>query len=70
MLKLNNEVEIFLRFYKFNDEINYGAEEHFFSKFGVDFKLSFIKVTVCPRSSDPFYIVSYYIIWATTWTHS
>ena len=27
--------------------------------------------TVCPRSSDPFYIVSYYIIWVTTsWTYS
>ena len=27
--------------------------------------------TVCPRSSDPFYIVSYYIKWVTTsWTHS
>ena len=28
-------------------------------------------LTVCPRSSDPFYIVSYYIKWVTTsWTHS
>ena len=27
--------------------------------------------TVCPRSSDPFYIESYYIKWVTTsWTHS
>ena len=27
--------------------------------------------TVCPRSSDPFYIVSYYIKWVTTsWTNS
>ena len=27
--------------------------------------------TVCPSSSDPFYIVSYYIKWVTTsWTHS
>ena len=27
--------------------------------------------TVCPRSSDTFYIVSYYIKWVTTsWTHS
>ena len=27
--------------------------------------------TICPRISDPFYIVSYYIEWATTsWTHS
>ena len=26
---------------------------------------------MCPRSSDPFYIVSYYIKWVTTtWTHS
>ena len=25
--------------------------------------------TVCPRSSDPFYIVTYYIKWVTTsWT--
>ena len=27
--------------------------------------------TVCPGSSDPFYIVSYYVKWATTsWTYS
>ena len=27
--------------------------------------------TVCPRSSDPFYVVTYYIKWATTsWTDS
>ena len=27
--------------------------------------------TVCPKSSDPFHIVSYYIKWVTTsWTHS
>ena len=26
--------------------------------------------TVCPRISDPFYIVTYYIKWLTTsWTH-
>ena len=26
--------------------------------------------TVCPRSSDPFYVVSYYINWVTTsWTY-
>ena len=26
---------------------------------------------MCPGSSDPFYIVTYYIKWATTfWTHS
>ena len=26
--------------------------------------------TMCPGSSDPFYIVSYYIKWVTTsWTH-
>ena len=29
------------------------------------------KDTMCPRSSDPFYIVSYKIKWVTTsWTHS
>ena len=28
-------------------------------------------LTICPRSSDPFYIASYYIKWVTTsWTHS
>ena len=28
-------------------------------------------ITVCPRSSDPFYVVTYYIKWVTTsWTHS
>ena len=27
--------------------------------------------TVCPGSSDPFYILTYYIKWVTTsWTHS
>ena len=27
--------------------------------------------TVCPRSSGPFYVVTYYIKWVTTsWTHS
>ena len=27
--------------------------------------------TVCPRSSDPIYIVTYYISWVTTsWTYS
>ena len=27
--------------------------------------------TVCPASSDPFYIIPYYIKWVTTsWTHS
>ena len=26
--------------------------------------------TVCPRSSDPFYIVSYYIKWVTTSWHT
>ena len=30
-----------------------------------------INDTVCPRSSDPFYVVTYYIKWVTTsWTHS
>ena len=30
-----------------------------------------LKDTMCPRRSDPFYIVSYYIKWVTTsWTHS
>ena len=29
------------------------------------------KDTICSGSSDPFYIVSYYIKWVTTsWTHS
>ena len=27
--------------------------------------------TVCPRSSDPFYVVTYYLKWTTTaWTYS
>ena len=27
--------------------------------------------TICPISSDPFYIVTYYIVWVnTSWTHS
>ena len=31
----------------------------------------FAQYTVCPRSTDPFYIVTYYIEWVTTsWTYS
>ena len=27
--------------------------------------------TICPRSIDPFYVISYYIEWVTkSWTHS
>ena len=27
--------------------------------------------SVCPRSSDPFYVVTYYLKWVTTsWTYS
>ena len=34
------------------------------------FCLFIIPLTVCPRSSDPFRIVTYYIKWGTTsWTH-
>ena len=30
-----------------------------------------IHITVCPESSDPFYVVTYYIKWVTTsWTKS
>ena len=33
--------------------------------------LNDLKTTRCPRSCDPFYIVSYYIKWVTTsWTYS
>ena len=34
--------------------------------------LNFIMdITMCPKSSNPFYIVSYYIKWVTTaWSHS
>ena len=28
------------------------------------------KITVCPRSSDPFYMLTYYIKWVTTSGHS
>ena len=32
--------------------------------------LRIISYTVCPRSSDPFYIVTNYTIWVTTsWTY-
>ena len=34
-------------------------------------KLSSNRLTACPRSSDPFYLLSYYIKWVTTsWTYS
>ena len=42
----------------------------------IDLKAQAVKAkdldsTICPRSSDPFYVVSCYIKWATTsWTHS
>ena len=30
---------------------------------------NYTNTTVCPRSSDPFYVVNYYIKWVTTiWT--
>ena len=30
-----------------------------------------ILITVCPGSSDPFYIITYYIKWVTiSWTHN
>ena len=33
--------------------------------------LKIINANICPRGSDPLYIVSYYIKWVTTsWTHS
>ena len=36
-----------------------------------DKKALLLSYTICPRSSDPFYIVSYYIKWVTTfWTYS
>ena len=35
------------------------------------FDLTLGSTTVCPESSDPFYMVSYYIRWVTTsWTYS
>ena len=34
-----------------------------------DFEQGELPGTVCPRSSDPFYIIPYYIKWVTTsWT--
>ena len=43
--------------------------EHIFFPIIIIFSCDFN--TVCPGSSDPFYIVSYYIKWVTTsWTHS
>ena len=45
-------------------------KETFFSIGKIDWKLDpfdqNFMYTVCPRSSDPFYIVSYYIKWGTT----
>ena len=29
-----------------------------------------VVTTVCPRCSDPLYIVIYYMKWVTSWTHS
>ena len=28
------------------------------------------KGIVCPKSLDPIYIITYYIKWVTSWTHS
>ena len=38
----------------------------------INYRLRFsTNLTVCPRSSDPFYILIYYITWVTiSWTHS
>ena len=42
-----------------------------FSPISIGYILRVLETTVCPRSSDQFYIVSYYIKWVTTsWTHS
>ena len=42
-----------------------------FQKGRVGIKISKIPTTVYPGSSDPFYIVTYYIKWFTTsWTYS
>ena len=33
--------------------------------------IKLLKCTICPGSSDPFYVVTYYIKWVTiSWTHS
>ena len=43
----------------------------FFLKFGICPRSGAVANTVCPRISDPFYIVSYYIKWVPTfWTDS
>ena len=39
--------------------------------FSIEFTIGRLIATVCPGSSDPFYIVTYYIKWITTsWTYS
>ena len=53
---------------------NQTSEDHRTMKtslLGRDIYFLFYYDTVCPISSDPFYIVCYYIQWVTTsWTHS
>ena len=40
-------------------------------KFFIFYIIYFFGLYVCPRSSDPFYVVTYYIKWATTsWTYN
>ena len=49
------------------------SESYFYSFFGLWVLLCIwvMVPTVCPRSSDQFYVVTYYIKWVTTsWTHS
>ena len=53
----------------------YDTEIHYIAKISLEIALTTIKKflygTVCPRSSDPFYKVSYYIKWVpTSWTYS
>ena len=37
----------------------------------IDIEYKSAHCTVCPGSSDPFYVVTYYIKWVTTsWTYS
>ena len=54
-----------------NIDENYSLNENWHGALTSLVKYLLPRYTVCPRSSDPFYIVSYYIKWVTTsWTDS
>ena len=68
LLFLSSMYRIYINIiYKIYKETFFG---NYYNKL-MHFHISFFKYAVCPRSSDPYYIVIYNIKWVTTfWTYS